>query len=114
MRDEGRGENLDKGAKIPRREADFISPVFPLFSPPFSRPSSLSPHPSSLSPQRSSAATPRFASSSARSLPGLPSWPRTHIHSTSCFWTSSSSFFQRSIFLTRFLSAVRQPRLFHS
>src|SRR5262245_21628948 len=63
---------------------------------------------------RATSATPRLASSSARSLPGLPSCPRTHSHSISRSRASSSSFCHRSAFLTGFLSAVRQPFFLHA
>ena len=53
------------------------------------------------------------ASASARSFSGWPAWPRTQFQSTSCGAAAASSRCQRSMFLTGFLSAVRQPRAFH-
>src|SRR5471030_3118427 len=56
--------------------------------------------------------TPRLASTSARSLPGWPLWPRTQRQST--WWTAwaASSDFHKSSFLTGSLAAVFQPRAF--
>ncbi len=54
-----------------------------------------------------------LASSSARSLPGLPECPFTQRQSILCPCVAASSRFQRSSFLTGFLSAVFQPRRFH-
>src|SRR5471030_2713268 len=54
--------------------------------------------------------TPRLASTSARSLPGWPLWPRTQRQST--WWTAwaASIACHRSTFLTGSLAAVFQPR----
>ena len=54
------------------------------------------------------------ASASARSFSGWPAWPRTHSQATSCGAAAASSRCHRSIFLTGFLSAVRQPRAFQA
>ncbi len=58
--------------------------------------------------------TPRFASSSARTLPGVAACPLTQCHSMSCCATARSSCCQRSAFLTGLRSAVFQPFRFHA
>src|SRR5687768_3269534 len=58
--------------------------------------------------------TPRLASTSARSLPGLPSWPRTQRQSIAwpLLFTNSSRACHSSTFFTGCLVEVRQPFAF--
>src|SRR5688572_23257134 len=58
--------------------------------------------------------TPRLASTSARSFPALPSWPRTQCQSIAwpLLFTSSSRACHSSTFLTGCLVEVRQPLAF--
>ena len=64
------------------------------------------------SARRADPATPRFASASARSLPGWSLWPFTQCQRIWCCAASVSSSRQSSAFFTGFLSAVFQPLRF--
>ena len=54
-----------------------------------------------------------LASTSQRSLSGLPVWPRTQLNLILCVTRSGISRRQRSWFLTGFFSALSQPFFCH-